>query len=237
MFNLEETLSISDFYKKQNDFLGKLFFFLFPVLIFLNIFRAQISETAILQLVPGTYLIFLFLFLIFLIFFSTLFYSFSKWADNINENGTKVNNRIVFFLRIKYSIFLFSICYLLSIFNVIPLSLDSFNAYGEKTLESLWSFTEIFLLEFTLSFLLISFFQFPLFFVSWISLEKKIQNLSKLWKLISFFSFLIAGIITPTLDSSIQFFLALISICFYFATILFIQKRINIKISGFSLLS
>jgi Sec-independent protein secretion pathway component TatC len=120
---------------------------------------------------------------------------------------------------------------------MIPLSLDSFNAYGEKTLESLWSFTEIFLLEFTLSFLLISFFQFPLFFASWISLEKKIQNLSKWWKLISFFSFLIAGIITPTLDASIQFFLAFISICFYFATVSFLQKRINIKISGFSILS
>lgn len=237
MLNLEETLNISDFYKKQNDFLGKLLFFFFPVLIFLSIFRAQVSEMAILQLVPGTYLVFLFLFLLFLVFLSSIFFSFSKWLDSIKENGTKVNNRISTFLRMKYSIFLFSLCYQLSVFSIIPLSLDSFNAYGEKTLESLWSFTEIFLLEFSLSFLLISFFQFPLFFASWISIEKKIQNLPKLWKFISFFSFLIAGVITPTLDASIQLFLAFIGILFYFTTILFLQKRLSIKISGFLVLS
>jgi len=237
MFNLEESLKISEFYKKQNDFLGKFFFFFFPVLIFLNIFRAQISEMSILQLVPGTYLIFLFLFFIFLVFFSSIFFSFSKWIDSKKESGSKVNNRIVTFLRIKYSIFLFSLCYQLSISSMIPLSLDSFNAYGEKTLESLWSFTEIFLLEFSLSFLLISFFQFPFFFATWISIEKKIQNLPKFWKVVSFFSFLIAGVITPTLDASIQFFLAFIGIFFYFATILFLQKRLSIKISGFLVLS
>lgn len=237
MLNLEETLNISDFYKKQNDFFGKFIFFFFPVLLFLSIFRAQVSEMAILQLVPGTYLVFLFLFLVFLVFFSSIFFFFSKWVDAIKENGTKINNRLSTFLRMKYSIFLFSICYQLSIFSMIPLSLDSFNAYGEKTLESLWSFTEIFFLEFSLSFLLIFFFQFPLFFASWISIEKKIQNLPKFWKFISFFSFLIAGIITPTLDASIQFFLAFIGIFFYFTTILFLQKRLSIKISGFLVLS
>jgi hypothetical protein len=117
--------------------------------------------------------------------------------------------------------------------SFFPLTIDCFNVYGEKSLENIWSISEIFFLESFLIFILLIFFEFPFFLSLWLSLEEKIHSFSEFWKIISFFSFVIAGIITPTLDPWIQSFLAFFSIFFYFTTLIFLQKRLNLKILGF----
>ena len=117
-----------------------------------------------------------------------------------------------------------------------PFTLDTFSFSEEKNLENLWSFQEIFFLEVALTFWGIFFFEFPFFLLLWFSVEKKIQNLPKFWKWLSFFAFVLSGIITPTLDASLQSVIALLGICFYLISIIFLQKRIRLKFSGFSLL-
>jgi dihydrofolate reductase len=48
-----------------------------------------------------------------------------------------------FLLSLLLSFFTFA----LSVITIVPISLDSFNSYGEKTLENIWSFDEVIGLE------------------------------------------------------------------------------------------
>jgi hypothetical protein len=61
MLNLDETLSLNLYYILQRDFYWKAILYSLGVFIFVDILRAQIAEVNLLQLIPGFYLILLFL--------------------------------------------------------------------------------------------------------------------------------------------------------------------------------
>jgi len=116
--------------------------------------------------------------------------------------------------------------------SVIPLSLDSFNSYGEKTLENIWSFDEVLSLEIILLIILITLSQFPLLVVTYVSTEKDSQILPEYWKSLSFVIFLISGFLTPTIDGYTQLSFSFCAISLYFILINLIQKRVNLRFNG-----
>ena len=69
-----------------------------------------------------------------------------------------------------------------SLNSVIPLSLDSFNSYGEKTLENIWSFDEVISLEIILLSILLLLCQIPLILIVSLNNEKEINVLPEYWK-------------------------------------------------------
>lgn len=234
MLNLDETLYLTDSYIKQKDFYLKSFLYSFGVLLFVDILRNQVSEVNLLQLVPGFYLILLFFSFIFLVITSDFIFGFSKDLDNKKEFGTKTLNKIDLFVLNRFSFFFLSIILLFVLNSVIPLSLDSFNSYGEKTLENIWSFDEVLNLETSLLFIIIILSQLPILTVSNLGTEKIVNKLPQFWKLLSFLIFLIAGFLTPTIDGYTQLSFSASAIFLYLIIINIIQKRINIKFNGTS---
>ena len=82
MLNLDETLITTSSYIKQRDLFLKSFVFSFGVIIFVDILRAQVAEVNLLQLIPGFYLILLFISFLYLVFFSNLL----NYLPFINDN-------------------------------------------------------------------------------------------------------------------------------------------------------
>jgi hypothetical protein len=122
----------------------------------------------------------------------------------------------------------------ITINNVLPVSLDSFDSYGEKTLENIWSFDEVLNLETSLLFIIIILSQLPILIVSNLGTEKIVNKLPQFWKVLSFLIFLIAGFLTPTIDGYTQLSFSASAIFLYLIIINIIQKRINIKFNGTS---
>jgi len=237
MLNLEETLSLNLSYTNQRDFYLKIFFYSSGVLIFIEILRSQVAEVNLLQLVPGFYLILLFISFLLLIYISDSLVRFPIELDNKKEYGTKNITRMKPFLSLKISLFLFSSVLFLILNTVIPLSLDSFNSYGEKNLENIWSFDEVLGLETILLFFLILLSQFPIVISSILNIEKDSQILPEFWKILSLFTFLISGFLTPTIDGYTQLSFAFSTISLYVFLINFIQKRVTIKFQGITSLN
>ena len=232
MLNLDETLEITSFYVVQRDLYLKGLVYSFGVIVFIEIVRSQVAEINLLQLIPGFYLILLFLSFLFLMFFSDLFVRVPFDNDNNKSLGTKTINRIEKGITMKFSFFLFVTGFLIVLNTVIPLSLDSFNSYGEKTLENIWSFDEVISLETILLVILILLSQSPLILVSSFTTEKDINVLPEFWKSLSLFIFLAAGFLTPTIDGYTQLSFAGSAVSLYLLTINVIEKRVMIKFSG-----
>ena len=232
MLNLDETLYLTDSYTKQKDFYLKSFLYSFGVLIFVDILRSQVSEVNLLQLIPGFYLILLFFSFLFLVINSDFISGFSKDLDNKKEFGTKTLNKIDLFVLNRFSFFFLSIILLFVLNSVIPLSLDSFNSYGEKTLENIWSFDEVLSLEIILLIILITLSQVPILIVTYVSTEKDSQILPEYWKSLSLVIFLVSGFLTPTIDGYTQLSFSFSAISLYFILINLIQKRVNVRFNG-----
>jgi Sec-independent protein secretion pathway component TatC len=232
MLNLDETLYLTDSYTKQKDFYLKSFLYSFGVLIFVDILRNQVSEVNLLQLIPGFYLILLFFSFLFLVINSDFISGFSKYLDNKKEFGTKTLNKIDLFVLNRFSFFFLSIILLFVLNSVIPLSLDSFNSYGEKTLENIWSFDEVLSLEIILLIILITLSQVPILIVTYVSTEKDSQILPEYWKSLSLVIFLVSGFLTPTIDGYTQLSFSFSAISLYFILINLIQKRVNVRFNG-----
>ena len=232
MLNLDETLYLTDLYTKQKDFYLKSFLYSFGVLIFVDILRSQVSEVNLLQLIPGFYLILLFFSFLFLVINSDFISGFSKDLDNKKEFGTKTLNKIDLFVLNRFSFFFLSLILLFVLNSVIPLSLDSFNSYGEKTLENIWSFDEVLSLEIILLIILITLSQVPILIVTYVSTEKDSQILPEYWKSLSLVIFLVSGFLTPTIDGYTQLSFSFSAISLYFILINLIQKRVNVRFNG-----
>ena len=232
MLNLDETLYLTDSYTKQKDFYLKSFLYSFGVLMFVDILRNQVSEVNLLQLIPGFYLILLFFSFLFLVINSDFISGFSKDLDNKKEFGTKTLNKIDLFVLNRFSFFFLSIILLFVLNSVIPLSLDSFNSYGEKTLENIWSFDEVLSLEIILLIILITLSQVPILIVTYVSTEKDSQILPEYWKSLSLVIFLVSGFLTPTIDGYTQLSFSFSAISLYFILINLIQKRVNVRFNG-----
>ena len=232
MLNLEETLSINLSYTSQNDFYLKGVLYSVGVIVFVEILRCQVAEVNLLQLVPGFYLLLLFISFLFLIFLSNRFIYFPLEIENKKEYGTKTITRAEPFLLLKNSLFVFSFIILLVLNTVFPLSLDSFYSYGQKELENIWSLNEVLGLEITLLFFLSILSQFPILLSSVFQIERDNQILPEYWKSLSLGTIIISGLLTPTIDGYTQLSFAFSTISLYVFLINWIQKRGNIKFQG-----
>ena len=161
-------------------------------------------------------------------------------SDNDKVFGTKTIERAETGISVKLSYFLFYCCLGSSLNSVIPLSLDSFNSYGEKTLENIWSFDEVISLEIILLTILLLLCQIPVIFLVSLNNEKEISILPEYWKTLSFIVFiasLAAGLLTPTIDGYTQLSFAFSALSLYLIIIIILTKRLDIKFSTFKSLS
>lgn len=227
MFNIDDTLFLLSDYNKQRDLYLKIFKQLGGVLSFVEILRAQVSEINLLQLIPGFYLILLFLSLSILCFFSDYFLFSIVEKDFEKKIGTKTisKKRSLWIKNAQY--FFFSTILLLVLNTVIPIGLDSFNSYDEKTLEDLWSFDEVISLEVTLLIILIFLSQCPIFVIESFTTEKDRNYLFGFGKLLGFISFLVAGILTPTIDGYTQISFAFSTLFLYSLVLYFLQRSLD----------
>jgi len=232
MFNLDETFLLNNSYFLQKDLYLKSFLYSFGVFSFIDLLRGQVAEIDLLQLVPGFYLILLFISLIVLIVFSTFLLKLPLDIDNKKAAGTKTVFRINSINNSKISFFLFSMSALVTLTTTIPLSLDSFNSYGEKTLENLWSIDEVLNLETILLTTILSISQSPIVLLSGLTSEIIINSLPEYWKIISFIIFAISGLLTPTIDGYTQLSFAFSSFTLFFLVISILEKRLNLKLTG-----
>jgi len=234
MLNLDETFEINTDYFIQRDLYLKSFLYSIGIIIIINIIRQQVPEINLLQLVPGFYLLLLFLSFLLIVFLSDFLVRFPIELENQKSFGTKTVTKIN--LAILSNIgFLFIFLILFAAFNsVVPLSLDSFNSYGEKTLENIWSFNEVISLEIILLLILLLLSQFPTIFIGILNTESDNIILPTFWRPISFLIFLFAGFLTPTIDGYTQLGFAIFAISLYLVIISFLQKRINLKFNGSS---
>lgn len=232
MLNLDETLEINSSYVVQRDLYLKGLVYSVGVVVFVEIVRGQVAEINLLQLIPGFYLLLLFVSFICLMVFSDLFFRVPFETDNTKAYGTKTLNQLEKGIAMKFSFFLFTTGLLIILNTVIPLSLDSFNSYGERTLENIWSFDEVITLEIILLVLLILLSQTPLIFISYFTTEKDINILPEFWKTISLLIFVGAGFLTPTIDGYTQLSFAASALSLYLIIISIIEKRVMIKYNG-----
>jgi hypothetical protein len=94
MFNLDETFLLNNSYVVQKDLYLKSFLYSFGVFSFIDLLRGQVAEIDLLQLVPGFYLVLLFISLVVLTVFSTFFLKIPLEIDNKKAGGTKTTFRI-----------------------------------------------------------------------------------------------------------------------------------------------
>ena len=237
MLNLDETFEINNSYVIQRDLYLRGFLYSSGVIIFIELVRAQVAEVDLLQLIPGFYLIVLFISFLVLLYISDFLLRIPVESDNDKVFGTKTIERAETGISLKLSYFLFYCCLGSSLNSVIPLSLDSFNSYGEKTLENIWSFDEVISLEIILLAILLLLCQIPVIFLVSLNNEKEISILPEYWKTLSFIVFIASGILTPTIDGYTQLSFAFSALSLYLIIIIILTKRLDIKFSTFKSLS
>lgn len=237
MLNLDETLAFNSDYINQRDFYLKGFLYFIGVFIFVEILRSQVSEINLLQLVPGFYLVLLFSSLILLLLASDFLFRFPLEVDNRKEFGTKMSHKIQIMILLRLSFFFLLSISFIGLNTIIPLSLDSFNSFGENALENTWSFDEVINLEAILFLFLIALSQFPILGISYLTTEKDANHLPVFWKAVVIISIVFAGIITPTIDGFTQFSFAFSTISLYLLIINIIEKRISIRFIGLNSLT
>ena len=236
MLNLDETLAVNSSYTLQKDIFLKIVIFSCAIFVFVDILRGQVAEVNLLQLIPGFYLILLCISFIYLVLFSTFLTFIYFLNDNNRSLGTKTKNKLETTLLLKFSYFLFFSCLIIIFNTVIPLSLDSFNNYGEKTLENLWSFDEVLSLEITLFIILIILSQIPVIVITTFTTESNVNVFPEFWKSLSLIICLAAGLLTPTIDGYTQLSFASSAISLYLIVINVTEKKVNIKFPGTSVL-
>lgn len=232
MLNLEQTLFLNPLYLNSKDIFPKSFLASFAAIVLIDLLRGQISEINVLQLVPGFYIIVLFFSFLFFIGFSDFFVRIPIESDFNKSLGTKTLVKLNFSIRGKNNLYiLFGILYF-SLTNIVPISFDSLDTYGEKTLENIWSFDEIISLEINLIVILIIMSQIPTFLLFTFNTERFVNRLPAFWKILSFSILLIAGFLTPTVDGYTQLNFSISAILLYLYIISLIEKRLNNKFNG-----
>lgn len=237
MLNLEDTLFVLYYYNIEKDLYLKLLFYIFPAILFLDLLRNQISEIELLQIVPGSYLFLIFLSLILLIVTSNAALGIPFDAETKTPVGNKTVIRLERQTRLNLSICLLLGFFIFSLNTIIPIGLDSFDSYDYETLSNLWSFEEVLTLESVLVTVLITLSQVPIFFVTPLHSEEERDKLPRYWKNLSFFTFVFAGFVTPTIDGYTQISLSLSALSLYAASLVTLEKRVSIKFSSISSLN
>ena len=229
MLNLDETLLINNSYVVQRDLYLRAIAYACGIVIFVDIVRGQISEVNLLQLIPGLYLVLLFISFLFLVYFSDLWLLIPFKLDNDKSLGTKTINRSSRYIVAKSSLSLFLGGLIIILNSVIPLSLDSFNSYGERSLENIWSFEDVIGLEITLLIILILLCQIPIISGSVYTTEKDANSFPEFWRVLSLGIFILSGILTPTIDGYTQLAFSASAVSLYLIIISLLEKRVSIK--------
>jgi len=232
MLALEENFFLIKSYVFRDDIIIKILSYSATVLVFIQILRNQVPEVDLLQLIPGFYLALLVTGFFLLIILSASFLRFPNLLEMKKGFGMKTSGRIKFtnISRIAF-VFLFSVISI-NLNTLIPSSLDSFNSYGEQTLENIWSFNEVLNVETILIFSLVIVSQFPVLASFSLQGEQEIEKLPKAWRFITFSSVIFAGIATPTIDGNTQLSFLLVILLIYLLVILILAKQIGIKFKG-----
>jgi hypothetical protein len=236
MFNVDETYVDLKCYKSQRDIPLKFLCYSTSVIVFVDILREEVPEINILQLVPGYYLLLIFVSLIFLISFSLYFNQIPIFLETARDFGIRSSNRPTLY-RIGNSstLFLFSL-FIFGYNTIIPTSLDSFSSYGEKNLESLWTFAQALGIEVALFLFLVILSQTPIGGLYGLRTEMDVLSLPAIWRYITILSITISGFLTPTIDGLTQISFAIVSIFLYLLVLLILEKRNTLKLSGTSVL-
>lgn len=232
MLNLDETVFLQNKYIVQKDLFVRMVLYATGVVTFIDIVRAQVSEIDLIQLIPGFYLLVLFVSFIFLVYFSNLFLRSPFLNDNNKGLGTKTIPKLEFSVKRRVSLYFFMTGSYIVLNTIIPLSLDAFESYGGKELQSLWSFDQVITLEIILLSTLILICQTPIFIIAFFNNEKNLSKLPKYWKTVSFGIFLAAGILTPTIDGNTQLGFACAAVALYIMIISILVKRVNVKFNA-----
>jgi len=236
MLNLDEPQNSSSFYILQRDVYIRILSYAASIITFINIIRTQVSEVSLLQLIPGFYLFLMFTSLILLVAGSDFFVRFGINTDTKKSTGTKTLFKIQEILQERIIIFFFINTLLAALLTIVPLSLDSFNNYGEKTLENIWSFDEVIALETTLLITISAIGQVPIYAIPNVDCERKISLLPRLWRIFTLIVLIIAGFLTPTIDGYTQLGFSAAAIFLYVIIIQLIQKRLHKKFIGVNFL-
>ncbi len=237
MFNLLQSIKISDFYISFFPFFFQFFCQSFNVFFCLNIIRKQVPEIKLLQLIPGYYFILLFLFIISLFIFSSLFIFYPSFLDKQKFLGSKTINKNIYFLTNKFFYFFAFFSFFVAVNYISPSNLDAFYIYSEKTLENFWSFDDLIKLESVLIGTLLIISQLPLLSFYALTNEVQIFGLPKYFKLLLFLILLLSGFLTPTVDISSQLIFSLFTIFLYIISLHFLIKRTSIKYLSLSFLN
>jgi hypothetical protein len=107
MLNLDETVETNNAYIIQRDLYIRGLLYSLGVVIFIDIIRNQVAEINLLQLIPGFYLILLFISFVLLVFSSDLFNRIPFDFDNNKSLGTKTITRMEGAILLKFGLSLF----------------------------------------------------------------------------------------------------------------------------------
>ena len=232
MINLDETLELLLEYSVQRDFFLKGILYIFSSIIILDLIREQIPEVSILQLIPGFYLFLLFTLFFLAAFFFDIITRYPLEFENEKNFGIKTTRKINASSLSNSAYTFFIITFLIAFNTVIPISLDSFNSYGEQTIENIWSFDQVLNVETLLLTVLFFISQLPVVFLIIFKAEKERKNLFKFWKIIIFLIVVFSGILTPTIEGSTQLGFVVFADFNYLILLFFLEKRINTKFNG-----
>jgi hypothetical protein len=236
MLNLDDTISILLNYNIQRDLLNRIIGVIPVVIILVDLVRNQVSEIDLVQLAPGFYLLLLLISFLIILYFSDLINNSFLEGDYKKELGTKNLYKLKSFVIRKTRFNLFFLFLILILNTVLPISLDSFDSYDEKTLDNGWSFDEVVSLEIFLASVLVIISQLPVIAISNLTGEKESRLLPDIWKIVSFLIVLFAGILTPTIDGYTQVSFAGCTLLLYFYVVIVVQKKTNIRSSSISIL-
>ena len=229
MFSLDRTYVTKSSYFKQTDFYFKAIGLACGVFFVVDYIRAQTPEIEVLQLIPGLYLFLLFLSWVFLTFSTIFLERIPMELDAKKSSGTKTINRLDLGSIVNGGLILATNQLLININTVIPIALDSFNSYGEKTLENIWSLDEIVSLEIYLLFVIILLSQIPILIGLSFTTQDFILRLPRVWRFVGVSCFTIGGVVTPTIDAVTQVAFAASTYSLYLAFIAISNRRLNIK--------
>jgi hypothetical protein len=232
MLNLKETLALTTFYNIQRDIYIRVVSYSVGILLFVEFLRAQVPEIDVIQLVPGFYLILVFISSILLVLISNSLFKIPTDLDSKKDIGTKTSSKLELILIVKFGFVLFSLLLITILLVILPLSLDSFEDYEDFSLESLWSFEEVLNLEVVLTLIVLSLSQLPNLTIFSLTTEKDIRILPEFWKDFSFLVFVISGVITPTIDGYTQLSFAFSALSLYLIILTMGVKRANQKFLG-----
>ena len=229
MYSLDTTFITQKYYHIQKDVYRTGLAYSGAGVLFLQLFRSQICEMRVLQVIPGFYLNLLFTSVFVLGGLSILLRSLCYQVDIRKAGGAKTFNRMKIPILVKLGFFILFTATLIALNSIIPLSFDIFDSYGQDILENLWAFADIISIETAFIFLLIFISQVPVFALLFFDTEKDVMELPEIWKEVVFLCLVISGVLTPTVDVITQLNFTAIAIVLYIMVITIIQKRVSLK--------